>query len=99
MNATPVVAAMDRLTRLEASLTPMFASMPKERDGTLSHSVVRYALQRFFAHQHGWSIRSFEIGNATSTPVADNSSNVGDADDWAPGYLQMLLEKLTSRPG
>jgi len=49
-----------RMTRLEAALTPMFASLPKNEFEKLGHTTVRYALHRLFVQQHGWYVKGLD---------------------------------------
>jgi hypothetical protein len=98
-----VNASDHHLIALEGEPRPLFATMPKERDGTLSHKVVRYVLQRFFAHKHGWYIRGLEPNAAAVPAPALNASDAtaasSEMQDWAPAYLQSFLEKLTPGHG
>merc|ERR1712061_200969 len=69
--------------------------MPQERDGTLSHAVVRYALHRFFSKHHGWSIRGLEPGG----DAWNSTRGVQEMQAWIPSYLQALLEKIMGKKG
>merc|ERR1719316_2214504 len=70
-------AKNDHVNSLEIALRPMYAAVPQEIDGTLSHTVVRYVLHRFFA-QRGWFIRGLEpAGNS-------RNSSVEDLQEWIP---------------
>lgn len=94
-------AAAEHVNSLEAALRPMFAAVPKEQDGTLSHNVVRYVLQRFFAHRHGWFIRGLEPFKADGMVPGSTASNASlqAVQEWAPAYLQSFLEKLMAGRG
>jgi len=48
------------VAQLEDILRPIFLSLPKNAEGSLDPAGVRYALNRYFAHQHGWRIKSLE---------------------------------------
>jgi hypothetical protein len=49
-----------RMVRLEAALSSMYASLPKNEFGKLGHTTVRYALHRLFVQQHGWYVKGLE---------------------------------------
>jgi len=49
-----------RVARLEASLAPMFASLPKNQYGNLNDATARYALHRLFVQRHGWYVKGLE---------------------------------------
>jgi hypothetical protein len=49
-----------RMVRLEATLKPMFESLPKNEHKRLGHSTVRYALHRLFVQKHGWYIKGLD---------------------------------------
>lgn len=93
-------ATASHLATLEAALRPMFAAVPKEEDGTLGHNVVRYVLQRFFAHQHGWFIRGLEPNQGSSANATlDANGSQQSLQDWAPAYLQGFLETMMTGSG
>merc|ERR1719326_1497646 len=82
------------LDDMERFFTQMHAALPKNDDGRLAPSVVRFALHRYFAGRHGWLIRGLEPagGNWSS------SSPTAVAQDRVPSYLQELYEqRLGSR--
>merc|ERR1719401_1476933 len=49
-----------RVSRLEESLAPMFASLPKNKYGNLNDATARYALHRLFVQRHGWYVNGLE---------------------------------------
>jgi len=77
------------LDTVERALAQMYATLPKNNNGRLQPSVVRFALHRYFAGQHGWLIRGLEPagGNWSS------SSPTSVAQDRVPSYLQELYEQ------
>jgi len=80
-----------RLARLESQLKPLYSSMPKSADGGLEHGAVRYALHRFFAHQHGWHVRGLE---ATGTEkLSDAASSTSMLEDHIPSYVLQLFDQ------
>jgi len=61
-----------RLPRLRAALRWLFHALPKNSDGRLARSTVRYALHRHFVHHHGMYLKGLDpegdVGN-TSFPA------------------------------
>eukprot|EP00929_Paragymnodinium_shiwhaense_P080954 TRINITY_DN42265_c0_g1_i2.p1 TRINITY_DN42265_c0_g1~~TRINITY_DN42265_c0_g1_i2.p1 ORF type:complete len:659 (+),score=166.06 TRINITY_DN42265_c0_g1_i2:94-2070(+) len=82
-------AASSRLAELEAALRPMFAALPKDRDGNLGHAAVRYALHRLLAYQHGWWMKGLEPDGGPRNATKFMSS----LKEWVPSYLQQVLER------
>lgn len=82
-------SAAKKLNQLEAQLRPMYASLPKNEQGGLSHSVVRYALHRLFVQRHGWYVKGLDPDGGSF-----NSSSPADLlKDQVPTYIQALFEK------
>merc|ERR1719183_2038119 len=82
-------ATMEKTEVIEAALRPMFAALPKNDEGRLEHSVVRYALHRYFAQRHGWLVTGLDPAGA-----AWNSSQVTKMlQGRVPAYLQELFEQ------
>jgi len=88
-------SATNRLRLLEATLKPMFDSLPKNEQGNLDHRVVRYALHRLFVMRHGWNIRGLGFHSAESNV----SSTEGILKDQVPAYLQDMFEKELGAKG
>jgi len=84
-------AKKERLQTLEQALRPMYVSLPKDGNGHLRHSVVRYALHRLFLQLHGWFIRGLE-------PAGDTWHNKS-MKEWVPSYLQGFLERHLGERG
>lgn len=84
-------SASNRLRLLEATLKPMFDSLPKNEQGNLGHAAVRYALHRLFVMRHGWNIKGlgFHSAESNSTPATTE----GILKDQVPDYLQNMFEK------
>jgi hypothetical protein len=89
-------ATKDNILKLEAALRPMYETLPQEHDGSLGHSVVRYALHRFFA-QRGWFIRGLEP--AATARNASGEETLRDLQEWVPSFLQGFLEQLSGGRG
>jgi len=83
----------ERLKAIEAALHPVYAALPKNGFGRLTHGAVRYLLHRFFISQHGWYIKGLEPAGDTwnTLPRSDNAS------DWVPSYLQERVEQMHDR--
>jgi len=92
-----LVASKDsgRLEAIEQELRPMYSSLPKNEQGQLEPSTVRYALHRYFVQKHGWYVQGLSptAGNLTS------SSSAAIVADLAPAYIQALLEKQLHHSG
>merc|ERR1719446_1123036 len=50
----------ERVTKINATLAPMFDALPKNQWGRLNSASMRYAVQRYFSQQHGWVVKGFE---------------------------------------
>eukprot|EP00929_Paragymnodinium_shiwhaense_P002775 TRINITY_DN10305_c0_g2_i1.p1 TRINITY_DN10305_c0_g2~~TRINITY_DN10305_c0_g2_i1.p1 ORF type:complete len:677 (+),score=132.34 TRINITY_DN10305_c0_g2_i1:124-2031(+) len=82
-----------RIVELEAALQPMFEVLPKDADGKLPHSVVRYALHRLFA-QKGWFLKGVEPDGTVA-----NESSMQNLKEWVPSALQRLIERSMGGKG
>lgn len=88
-------SATNRLRLLEATLKPMFESLPKNELGNLDHAAVRYALHRLFVMRHGWNI----VGLGFHSAESNSTSNEGILKDQVPAYLQNMFEKELGTKG
>jgi len=77
-----------RLARLEASLHPMFLSLPKNAHGNLDHSTVRYALHRLFVQRHGWYIKGLDSAGQSW----NETSHANILKDQAADFVQSVFE-------
>lgn len=88
-------AGEGRILRIEAVLGPMYSALPTNELGNLGHATVRYALNRFFSQEFGWSVKglqsSGESWNATSPSTVLKGS--------VPSYLQAKLEQRLAGRG
>jgi hypothetical protein len=82
----PSRTGSDRMSDLKKRLFPMFAALPKDKEGHLEHTVVRYALHRFFLQRHGWYIKGLE-------PGFDSSNKGKSLTEWVPSHVQDLIER------
>jgi hypothetical protein len=88
-------SASKHLTQLEASLTPIYNSLPKNEHGNLVHSTVRYALHRLFVLRHGWNIKGLGANGGTW----NSSSPTRVLKDQVPAYIQDMFEKRLGEKG
>jgi len=80
---------------VEDELRPMFRALPKNKDGNLEQSVVRYALHRYFVQKHGWYMKGLDpAGGAWSSPMETNIMK-----DRAPAYIHNFFEKRSTAHG
>jgi len=84
-----------RVAAIKQELRPMYASLPKNEQGQLEPSSVRYALHRYFVQKHGWYVNGFSPTSSSLT----NSSSSAIVADLAPTYIQGLLEKQVHDKG
>merc|ERR1719284_26391 len=84
-----VKADHSALDAIERVLAPVYATLPKNANGKLSHAAVCYALHRYFVQQHGWFINGMSPdgsgwnGSSTTTPMQER----------VPTHVQELLER------
>jgi len=90
------IATKSRILTLESTLRQTFTVVPKGGDGTMSQSVVRYVLHRFFVRKHGWFIRGLEPGSETIKAESNVRSN---SQEWIPSYLLNFLEHTIAGRG
>jgi len=84
-----------RLGNLISELRGLFTAMPKNTQGKLDPTVVRYALHRYFARKHGWHLRGLEPAGGSWNSTS--SSTI--MKDRAPSYIQSILEQRLSGQG
>lgn len=92
-----------RIAAMEATLRPMFVAMPKNRQGRLGNSAVRYVLHRFFVQLHGWVIAGLEPGsgaNATSAATGERAAaGVSVLNGKVSAWTQELFEERLGGAG
>jgi len=88
-------SASSRLKQMEGSLAPMYAALPKNENGYLSRSTVRYALHRLFVQRHGWFIKGLHDAGGSR----NSTSNAGILKEQVPAYVQDLFEKRLNGRG
>lgn len=77
------------LSRVQAALRPTFTALPKNEHGGLEHTVVRYALHRYFIQRHGWYVKGLEPGGR----AWNDTSQVELVKDRVPSYIQGVIEE------
>lgn len=88
-------ATLSKLQAHEDALRPMFSALPKNDHGLLGHAVVRYAMHRYFAQRHGWSVKGLDPQGGhwnSSSP-----SNI--LLDRVPSLVQELFETRLNGKG
>eukprot|EP00929_Paragymnodinium_shiwhaense_P081285 TRINITY_DN4250_c0_g1_i1.p1 TRINITY_DN4250_c0_g1~~TRINITY_DN4250_c0_g1_i1.p1 ORF type:complete len:562 (+),score=133.71 TRINITY_DN4250_c0_g1_i1:94-1779(+) len=83
------------LPELEATLTPMYNSLPKDEEGLLGYDSVRYALHRMLVDRHGWYVKGLEPdGKAWNVSSLETSMM-----DWVPPSIQHVVGHHFSKGG
>lgn len=95
----PSSANKVRLDAVKQRLSSTFASLPKNQQGQLEPSTVRYVLHRYFVQQHGWSVKGLDPEGGGLNASASAASQSGDVmKGLAPAYIQDLFtERLHGR--
>merc|ERR1719210_2206137 len=75
--------------KLTDELRPMYETLPKNEQGQLESSTVRYALHRYFVHKYGWYVKGLDLQGSASK----NTSSTEVMKGLAPTYIQGLFEK------
>jgi hypothetical protein len=88
--------AIDRkqILAANATLLPMFQSLPKNEHGRVSSAAMRYAVQRYFSKNHGWIIKGFESHSAEN-----QTRDAGILANKVPGYVEATLEAILQKGG
>merc|ERR1719326_980403 len=88
----------ERLSKLEAALLPTYRALPKNEHGHLEHSVVRYALHRYFVQRHGWFVKGLDrAGDAWNAQNASSPTEI--LKERVPAYLETLFERRLGSRG
>merc|ERR1719488_125748 len=82
-------SASSRVKQMEKALGPIYAALPKNAQGYLGHSTVRYALHRLFVQRHGWVIKGLD----TAGGHRNSTSSAGLLKEQVPAYIQDLFEQ------
>jgi len=84
----------NQISGANATLLPMFQSLPKNEHGRVGAAAMRYAVQRYFSKSHGWIIKGFESHSA-DMQVKD----AGILGSKVPGYVEATLEEMLQKGG
>merc|ERR550532_2485680 len=84
-----------RLGNLISELQALYTAMPKNVEGKLDPTVVRYALHRYFARKHGWHLRGLEPAGGAWNSTSPSTI----MKDRAPSYIQRILEQRLNGQG
>jgi len=88
--------ARSRLSKICATLLPMFRSLPKNNQGHLSGPVMRYAVRRYFSQEHAWIVKGFE---PHAELVNTSESEEGILQGKVPAYIRSVLEEKFAHNG
>lgn len=96
----------NRLSSINATLAPMFATLPQNRQGRISLASMRYAVRRYFSEAHGWVVKGFDPPQSNS-PIEDSyvanmsqkvhGSNIDHSQ--MPRYIEAVLQGSLSNGG
>merc|ERR1719440_155803 len=87
-----------KVSELETALQPIFKALPKNEQGGLGHTTVRYALHRAFVQRHGWFIQGLDRAGQ-SWNESDTNLSTGILADQVPAYVQDLFEQRLAGKG
>jgi hypothetical protein len=83
-----------QIAAANATLTPMFHSLPKNKHGRVEAAAMRYAVHRYFSKNHGWIIKGFE-SHSDISEVQEG----GILSSKVPGYVEASLEDMFQKGG
>lgn len=82
-------ATNQNVDQWEEALGALYATLPKNPDGLLEASLVRYALHRVIQQRHGWSLKGIEPDGKEWDP-----SSIGKTfGKWVPAELQLSIQQ------
>ncbi|CAK0811412.1 unnamed protein product [Prorocentrum cordatum] len=88
-------ATEGRLGRIEAILRTTYNALPKNAQGRLEDSAVRYAMHRLFVQRHAWFVQGLDpVGESWNTSL---SSVI--MQDQLPAYVLSLFERRIGHSG
>jgi hypothetical protein len=85
------LATEQRVDRLENAIKPMFSAMPKDPQGQIDATSVRYLLHRLFVQRHGW----FVIGLDNAGDSWNSSSPADVFQNHAEEHRALFDDKLS----
>ena len=68
--------------------------MPKNVHGRIIRDAMQYMVQRYFGHEHGWSLKGFDPASTANVSVG---AKVLKAK--LPAHVEALLEQRVERAG
>jgi len=87
--------ARARLSKIRATLAPMYHTLPHNNNGRLSQGVMRYAVRRYFSQEHGWIVKGFEPHAA----LVNTSDGTDILNEKVPAYIRSVLEEKFAHDG
>jgi len=87
--------ASNHVSKIEATLGPIYAALAKNQYGNIDHISANYALHRLFVARHGWSIKGLE----PSAGKHNASSPAGVLKDQVPAYIEEKFEQRLNGKG
>jgi len=82
-----------RLNDLVEQFRPTFAALPKNAQGRLEPSTVRYVLHRYFVQKHGWYVKGLDPEGAGWKATSASSASEDIMKGLAPAYIQELFAR------
>jgi len=74
---------------IREELKPMYSALPKNEEGQLEATTVRYALHRYFVQKYGWYIKGLDLQGT----AAMNTSSTEVMKGLAPAFIMGWFEK------
>ncbi|CAK0879378.1 unnamed protein product [Prorocentrum cordatum] len=91
-------ATEGRLGRIEAILRTTYTALPKNAQGRLQDSAVRYAMHRLFVQRHAWFVQGLDpAGESFNTSASTASTLI--MQDQLPAYVLSLFERRVGHRG
>jgi len=85
----------ERLTRIQDMLRATFLSLPKNGQGRLQHTAVRYALHSYFVQRHAWYVRG--LSSLGEEKNASSPANI--LQDKVEDFVQAAFEQRMGAHG
>lgn len=86
----------DRLQRINATLLPIFRTVPKNNRGHISEAVMKYVVRRYFSATHAWIVKGFEE-HANGTNPSTSEADI--LQSMVPGFVRSSLEQRFQHQG
>jgi len=85
-----------RLIKIHKTLDPLFRSLPKNSQGSVSVPIMRYAVRRYFSQEHAWILKGFEP-HAELVNASESSEDI--IQGKLPTYIRSVLEEKFAHDG